>query len=411
MKSTTRLVAATLAASLSFAPVAHAQDELTPEADPSETTPSRAHAPNTDSCPNSLVPPEPTSTSEQLADGAPTPSPLPVAVPGDCGVTAPEGFAVSDDVLAASWLVADLDSGEIVAQKDPHGRYRPASVIKVLLALVVIEELDLQKEVTVSYDSAAQIGSAVGIGEGGRYTVEELLHGLLLVSGNDAAHALAQELGGDAQTLELINDKAVELGTTDTRAATYSGLDAPGMSSSAYDLGLIYNAAFADETFARIVGTESLPFPGYEGHEGYEVWNDNGLFMNDPDGIGGKTGFTDDANHTFVGALDRDGRRLVAILLDTTADESRPWEQAQKLLHEAYRQPEGAGVGTLEPVSTTSTITPTPAPVDTVEDRTQSSPGHSNSRELPVIGIAAVAAVLVALVIAAAMVLRGRGRR
>ncbi|WIM68988.1 serine hydrolase [Corynebacterium breve] len=292
----------------------------------------REVAPDTDRCPQATWPPKAQTTSE-----APTSiSPLPQLYDGPCGITAPDGFKVDDNVLASSWLVADVDSGEVIAMKDPHGRYRPASIIKVLLAMVVINELPMEQEVTVSLESASQQGSAVGIGEGGVYTVEQLLLGLLLASGNDAAHALAQTLGGDEATLRKINALASELGTTDTRVATYSGLDASGMQTSAWDLGLMYRAAYADPTFSRLVNTESVEFPGYGDTPGYELWNDNQLFMNDPNGIGGKTGFTDDANHTFVGALGRDGRRLMAIILDTTVGEMRPWQQSQALLHEAY---------------------------------------------------------------------------
>ena len=102
----------------------------------------------------------------------------------------------------------------------------------------VINNLDLNKVVTVSAESANQEGSAVGIGPGGKYTIRDLLHGLLLQSGNDAAHALAQELGGNEQALARVNALAHNLGATDTYAASYSGLDAPGMSTSARDMAI-----------------------------------------------------------------------------------------------------------------------------------------------------------------------------
>lgn len=374
------------------------------ESDQPVPSTTREHAPDTDSCPNQLFPPPGRSTSE-------TPTPLPVAVAGNCGVTAPAGFDVPEEVLASAWLIADMDTGEIIAAKDPHGRYRPASIIKVLLALLVIDRLDPNQEVTVSEESAGQIGSAVGIGAGGRYTVDQLLHGLLLVSGNDAAHALAQELGGDDQVLADINELARELGTTDTVAASYSGLDAPGLSTSAFDMGLIYREAYSRPEFSKIIDTDHVPFPGYDDRPGYEVWNDNGLFLNDPDGIGGKTGFTDDANHTFVGAMDRDNRRLFAVILDTTTDRARPWEQARLLLNTAYGIPEGEGVGLLEPVATEGpSATPTPAaelPGEAVEE-----PGvHPQESTWPqgaIPGIIAVLAVGVLVVLGIAVNRRSR---
>ena len=175
--------------------------------------PSRAKAPDTDSCPQKTWPPEPVSTSERVAD---TPPPLAPVYDGPCGISAAPGYAVPDKVVASAWLVTDIDSGEVVAMKDPHGRYRPASIIKVLLALVAINELDLRDLVPVSEESAGQEGSAAGIGAGGQYTVEDLLHGLLLNSGNDCAHALAQALGGDEITLYKVNALAKSLGMADT---------------------------------------------------------------------------------------------------------------------------------------------------------------------------------------------------
>lgn len=367
-----KFVAVAVAAALSC-PVAFAQEETTPLTEVEKST-TRTVAPNTDHCPHELVPPEPVTTSERLAPGQASPTPLPPRTDMACGVTAPVGFTVPKDVVASAWIIADADTGEVIAEKDPNGRYRPASIIKALLALVAINELDLSKEITASEASASIIGSAVGLGAGGKYTVEQLLQGLLMASGNDAAHALAQELGGDQVTLEKVNALAQSLGTTSTYAASYSGLDAPGMSTSAYDMALIYQAAYNNPTFARLVNTEKVEFPGYDDLPGYELWNDNGLFMNDPDGIGGKTGYTDDANHTFVGALERDGRRLFAVLLDTTVDHGpRAWQQAQELLHEAYTIPAGSGVDTLRnkpaleaeaAASSTAALTPAASPTE-----------------------------------------------
>lgn len=356
-----------IALTLATTPPAHAEEE-----EPSSST--RTTAPDTDSCPHSLVPEEPTTTSERLAPGQEAPTPLPAVDGAACGVTAPRGFRINQDVVASAWMVSDLDTGEIIAMKDPNGRYRPASIIKALLALVVIEELPLDQRITATLDDASVEGSAVGLGPDGVYTVEQLLQGLLMASGNDAAHALAQAIGGDDEALEKVNAKAKEIGTRSTVAASYSGLDAAGMSTSAADISLIYRAAFANDTFARIVDTEHVEFPGWGDMPGYELWNDNGLFLNDPDGIGGKTGYTEDAHHTFVGAINRGGRRLQAVLLDTTVEHGfRAWEQAQMLLDEASDVPPGEGVGQLDDFAAwqreepqaqepSSTPTTTPAP-------------------------------------------------
>lgn len=352
---------------------------------PASESPTRTVAPNTDACPHALRPEEPVTTSERLAPGESAPEPLPAVDSGEfCGVSAPAGFELNPAVVASAWMVSDIDTGEIVAMKDPNGRYRPASIIKALLALVAIEELDLNSKVEVSQESADADGSAVGIGPGGDYTVEQLLDGLLLASGNDAAHALAQRLGGDEAALAKVNDLAKQLGTRSTHASSYSGLDAAGMSTSAEDISLIYQAAFSNPTFSRIVRTEHVDFPGWGDMPGYELWNDNHLYLNDPDGIGGKTGFTDDAHHTFVGALDRDGRRLQAVVLDTTVEHGyRAWQQAQMLLNEAYKVQPGDGVSKLQAQVPTATPTPpsapAPTPTPTVQATAESSVGGIES--------------------------------
>ena len=113
-----------------------------------------------------------------------------------CGIVAAPGTPpLPGNVSAEAWLVADLDSGAVIATKDPHGRHRPASIIKVLVAMASINALPLNKSVQGTADDASAEGTKVGVDDGGMYTVNQLLHGLLMHSGNDAAHALAMQLG------------------------------------------------------------------------------------------------------------------------------------------------------------------------------------------------------------------------
>lgn len=316
----------------------------------------RTVPPDTNSCPWKYTPIAPVDTSEVPQPGHTVPPPLPVPNPpaggpqmGNCGVIAAPDFVVPSEQTAAAWIVFDLDTGDIIAAKDPHGRYRPASIIKVLLALVALDQLKLDRVVEVSQESANMEGSRVGIVGGVRYTVRQLLQGLLMASGNDAAHAIAQVLGGDTRTLQLVNAQAKELSMSDTRVASYSGLDAPGMSTSAFDMALAYRAAWKNHNFATLVKTKHVILPGRPDGDPLEVWNDNHLLQNAPDAIGGKTGFTDDARHTFVGAMDKSGRRLAAVILDTTVDKGRPWQQAQHFLEAGYASQHGSKVGTLTP--------------------------------------------------------------
>jgi D-alanyl-D-alanine carboxypeptidase (penicillin-binding protein 5/6) len=342
--------------------------------------------PNTDKCPNRNDPPPPIDKSEVPRPGAAEPVALPIPTEpvggellGRCGIITPAGAPpLPEKIGATSWLVADMDTGEVLAAKDPHGRYRPASTLKVLLAIVALRELSLGTVVTGKDEDADMEGSRVGIGAGGRYSNLELMQALMMVSGNDAANALARQLGGTDQALRLMNETAQELGALDTRAATVCGLDGPGMATSAYDLAVFFREAMEDPDFARIVRTEQAQFPGFpappgapkeEARPGFAIGNDNLLLYNYPGAIGGKTGFTDDANHTYVGAAERFGRRLVVTILDSSATYMQPWEQGARLLDYGFALKSQA-IGSLDNegfVETDAAITTSrPAPAATL---------------------------------------------
>ncbi|MFR9771442.1 D-alanyl-D-alanine carboxypeptidase family protein [Nocardia sp. SC052] len=329
---------------------------------PSTTTPFTT--PNTDGCPQKTSPPAPIDTSEVPAHGQPTPTPLPIPSPpiggtrlGECGVVLPKAAPPApQDISATAWLVADLDTGEVLAAKDPHGRYRPASTIKVLLATLALRTLNLDKVVVGTQADADADGTRVGIGPGGRYTNRQLMQALIMASGNDAAHAIAAQLGGDAATVAKMNDLAKSLRAMDTRTATPSGLDGPGMSTSAYDLAVLFREAMTVPLFAELIHTEQVDFPGYPAdpavpgdtdRPGYPIGNDNQLLYNYDGALGGKTGFTDDARQTFVAAAQRGGRRLAVTLLKADVRPVRPWEQAARLLDYGFALPRGASIGNL----------------------------------------------------------------
>ena len=363
-------------------------------------------------CPYQVNTPPAVDSSEVPKAGDP---PQPLAVPSDpvggdalggCGViTARATPPVPNDISADAWLVADLDSGDVIAAKDPHGRHRPASIIKVLVAMAALRELPIHKVVAGTADDATAEGTRVGVGEGGHYSIGDILHGLLMHSGNDAAHALAMQMGGMDATLTKLNDLASKLGGRDTRVATPSGLDGPGMSTSAYDIGLFYRYAWQNPTFAEIVSTRSFDFPG-RGDAGYPIENDNKLLENYPGAMGGKTGYTDDAGQTFVGAANHDGRRLVAVLMHGTRQPIAPWEQAAHLLDYGFATAPGTKVGTLiEPDP--SLVAPEQNPAgDTTLKATAPIPAAD---ALPVrVGVAFVGAVIVFCLIMTARSLNRR---
>lgn len=373
--------------------------------------------PDPNSCPYRVSTPPAVDSSEVPTAGDP---PQPLAVPatpvggdalGSCGVVVAAGTSpLPGDVSAEAWLVADIDSGEVIAARDPHGRHRPASIVKALLAMQVINELPLNKIIDGTQEDADAEGTKVGVDVGGRYTVNDLLHGLLMHSGNDAAHSLAMALGGMPTALQKLNALAAKLGARDTRVATPSGLDGPGMSTSAYDMGLIYRYAFNNQTFADIVATRTYNFPGHPAkpgedsdHPAYELENDNKLLANYPGAMGGKTGFTDDARQTFVGAANHDGRRLVAILLRGSREPIAPWEQAAHLLDYGFATDPGTRIGNL--------IEPDPALLPPKPDAALVSDLAITADGMPVrVGVAVVGAVIILSLIMAARSLNLRAQ-
>jgi serine-type D-Ala-D-Ala carboxypeptidase (penicillin-binding protein 5/6) len=397
-----RASALVTASMLTLAPVAAAQPDPAIDAN---------------TCPYRVATPPAVDSSEIPEVGDP-PAPLPVpAKPmgGDalsgCGIiTAPGTPPVPGDVSAEAWLVADLDTGDIIAARDPHGRHRPASIIKVLTAMQAITDLPLMKTVPGTEEDAAQEGTKVGVGQGGMYTVNDLLHGLLMYSGNDAAHALAMQMGGMDTTLNKLNVLAGKLGARDTRVATPSGLDGPGMSTSAYDIGLFYRYAWQNPVFTDIVATRESQFPGRDG-AGYPIENDNKLLANYPGAMGGKTGYTDDAGQTFVGAANRDGRRLVAVLMRGTRQPIAPWEQASRLLDYGFALPQGTKVGTLvEPDPSLNPATEDPA--SATVNKTNANAVLPDVDAMPVrIGVGVIGAVIVFSLIMGARALNRRPAR
>ncbi|WIM88267.1 D-alanyl-D-alanine carboxypeptidase family protein [Candidatus Mycobacterium wuenschmannii] len=266
----------------------------------------------------------------------------------DAGVQ-PVGSVPIPDGPAQTWLVADLDSGQVLAARDENLRHPPASTIKVLLALVVLDELSLDSSVVADPADTRVECNCVGVKAGRSYTARQLLDGLLLVSGNDAANTLAHMLGGPDAAVAKMDAKAASLGAVNTHASTPSGLDGPGGSgwSTAHDLAVIFRAAMANPVFAQITAEPSAIFPGDSGD--HPIVNHDELLTRYPGAIGGKTGFTDAARKTFVGAAARGGRRLVVAMMYGLIHEGGPtyWDQAGNLLDWGFALTPHSGIGTL----------------------------------------------------------------
>jgi D-alanyl-D-alanine carboxypeptidase (penicillin-binding protein 5/6) len=234
-------------------------------------------------------------------------------------------------IHASAWLVADADTGAVLAAKHAHERLRPASTLKILTAITLLPRLDPRRVQHATYDDAVVEGSRVGIVPGVPYTVRDLFYGMFLPSGNDAARALAEAGGGVSHTVHLMQRTARTMQAMDTHVVNPHGLDAPGQVTSAYDLALFARAGLARADFRRYCSTVTYAFPGRMPKPGhprstYQIYNQNPMLVDGFDGaIGVKTGYTTLAGRTFVGAATRHGHTLIVTLMhvqDTSATDA-----------------------------------------------------------------------------------------
>jgi D-alanyl-D-alanine carboxypeptidase (penicillin-binding protein 5/6) len=250
---------------------------------------------------------------------------------------------------APSWIVADLDTGQVLAGREMYAAHPPASTIKTLLALTALDELNLDSTVVATPADTYVECNCAGVKAGNTYTARQLLDAVLLVSGNDAANALADMLGGYDVAVDKMNAKAVAIGATNTHATSPSGLDGPGGAgwTTPHDLAAIFRAAMANPVFAQITAKPTAMFPTDTGER--PLINQDELLVRYLGAIGGKTGFTNAARKTFVGAADRNGRRLVIAMMYGLVHEGGPtyWDQAAMLLDWGFAQSDADAVATL----------------------------------------------------------------
>jgi D-alanyl-D-alanine carboxypeptidase (penicillin-binding protein 5/6) len=232
---------------------------------------------------------------------------------------------------ASSWLVANLTTGEVLAAKDAHGRYLPASTLKTLTALTLLPQLDPATKFKATFKDATVDGTRAGLVPGMGYTINTLFTCMLEMSANDAADALAEANGGIKKTVTQMNAVAQHLQAYDTHADTPSGLDGPDETTSAYDLALIAQADYKIPAFRKymLIKHSMVPAPH---HKKFEIESHDDLLTTAPYHglIGGKNGYTDAAQATYVGAATRHGQTIVVALMH-----AYPiwWPMAAKLLN------------------------------------------------------------------------------
>jgi D-alanyl-D-alanine carboxypeptidase (penicillin-binding protein 5/6) len=311
------------------------------------------------------------------------------------GITAPPA------AKASSYVIGDLDTGEILAAKNAHGRFAPASTLKTLTALTFIPRLPPSLGIQATNADAAVDGTKVGVVPGQWYSADSLFKAMLMMSANDAAMTVATSRQSLPTALRLMNAESARLQALDTVAKTPNGLDARGQTSSAYDLALISRAALNVPAFRTYVATKRSIFPAPH-HKHYQIYTHDHLLLNYRGAFGVKNGYTVAAQASFVGAATRGGHRLIVALMHGEPD---LWKDAAHLLDWGFR---ADGVVTpvgqfVDPVLPTASATVAPA-----VSHTGALARHSSKRlHLPLTPMAAGAGVVVAF---GALRLRSRRR-
>ncbi len=269
------------------------------------------------------------------------------------------------DLTARSWIVADAESGEVLAAHNAHWRLPPASTLKMLFADTLLPKFPRTMKHKVVPNDLLGIGagsSMVGIKENETYTVHDLWLGVFLRSGNDAVHVLSAMNGGVAKTIREMNEHAEELQALDTNVVSPDGYDQPGQVSSAYDLTLFARSGLQKKDFREYCSTVSAKFPGEtkknkkgkQVRESFEIQNTNRLLSGDYDtpvyqGIAGvKNGNTTNAGATFTGVAERNGKvLLVTVMKPEKSEHNEVYKETAKLFDWGFQaagkvQPVGA---------------------------------------------------------------------
>ena len=233
---------------------------------------------------------------------------------------------------ATSTILMDMDSGRILYSNNIHTRRSVASISKIMTAIIAIESGKLQDEVIVGQEINEAYGSGIYIRQGEHIKLEDLIYGLMLRSGNDAALAIAKYVGGNVENfIKMMNDKAVNLGMNNSLFNNPSGLDqAKGNYSTAYDMAILTSYAMKNEVYRKITSTKKH---NVTTDMNYYSWtNKNKLLHSYKYCTGGKTGFTEIARRTLVTTASKENLNLVAVTLNDGND----FNDHKNLFEEAF---------------------------------------------------------------------------
>lgn len=232
-------------------------------------------------------------------------------------------------VSAQEAILLDATTGRVLYEKNADRRALIASTTKIMTALIVCEQCNVLDRMRIPKEAVGIEGSSMYLQEGEVLTLQELLYGLMLQSGNDAAVALAIYCGGTVEGFaQLMNDKAHRLGMSNTHFANPNGLDSPGHYSTARDMAVLAAYAMDNPIFAQTVSTKTVTVGNRT------LRNHNKLLWRVEGADGVKTGFTKAAGRILVSSATRQGRRLVAVTMDDRND----WEDHERLLNDGFSQ-------------------------------------------------------------------------
>jgi D-alanyl-D-alanine carboxypeptidase (penicillin-binding protein 5/6) len=236
-------------------------------------------------------------------------------------------------IKAGAAILVETVSGMILYAKNEHQRKAPASTTKIMTAVVTLEKGNPDDVVTISPKAARTGGSSLWLRAGEKIPLLELLEGVMLRSGNDGSVALAEHIGGsEKEFANLMNGKAREIGALNTSFSNSHGLSAPNHYTTAFDLALISRYGFGNPEFARIVGTREEAVEWFQGAKTRQVRNTNRLLWSFAGADGVKTGTTNKAGYCLVASATRDGRRFIAVVLNSPDR----WGEASRLLEYGF---------------------------------------------------------------------------
>lgn len=248
------------------------------------------------------------------------------------GLLGPRALAAGGPpaITGTGAILIDMSTGQVLYHKNENLALQPASITKIMTALVALKYgPPLDQEISVPPEAYGVKGSSVYLVPGQKMTFRDLLYGLLLRSGNDAAVAIAVLTAGSVDGFSaMMNAECQKLGCTHSHFVNPNGLPAPDHYTSVADMAKITRAAMAIPAFRQIVATKSYPFPGYP--KPFVLYNQDKLLWNYPGAIGVKIGYTIEAKETIVAAAERNGVTLIAIVMQTT--HPRIWLDPEDLL-------------------------------------------------------------------------------